>query len=101
MWAKTFLPLVLAAAVLATPAIAQPPPLLIQPGFIMPVQERERGQPVRPLREITDMLRARFGGELVGARLEQGEQPIYLIRWRMPNNELRDFAVDAVTGQIR
>lgn len=101
MWAKTFLPVfVLAASLFATPAAAQSQ-LLIQPGFIMPVQDRERGQPVRPLREITDMLRARFGGELVGARLEQGERPIYQIRWRMPNNELRDFAVDAVTGQIR
>lgn len=101
MSAKSLLPaLLLAACMIATPAAAQQIPL-VQPGFIMPVQERERGQPIRPLREITDMLRARFGGELVGARLEQGEQPIYLIRWRLPNNELRDFAVDAVTGQIR
>jgi uncharacterized membrane protein YkoI len=101
MWAKTVLPLIaLAASVLSTPAVAQQIPL-VQPGFIMPVQERDRAQPIRPLREITDMLRARFGGELVGARLEQSERPIYQIRWRMPNNELRDFAVDAVTGQIR
>jgi uncharacterized membrane protein YkoI len=101
MWAKSFLSaIVIAASIIATPAMAQQIPL-VQPGFIMPVQERERGQAIRPLREITDMLRSRFGGELVGARLEQGERPIYQIRWRMPNNELRDFAVDAVTGQIR
>lgn len=98
MWAKSFLAMLAAVSALSTPAAAQQ---ILQPGYIMPVQESDRAQPVRPLREITDMLRARFGGELVGARLEQGERPIYLIRWRMPNNELRDFVVDAVSGQIR
>jgi uncharacterized membrane protein YkoI len=100
MWAKLILPVLLAVAALTSPAAAQQ--AIYRPDYIMPAQDRGRGGgQVRPLREITDMLRGRYGGELVDARLEGGDRPIYLIRWRMPNNDLRDFVVDAVTGQIR
>jgi uncharacterized membrane protein YkoI len=99
MWAKLIFSALVATAAFASPASAQQ--ALFRPDYIMPAQDNGRGAPVRPLREITDMLRGRFGGDLVDARLEDGDRPIYFIRWRMPNNELRDFRVDAVTGQIR
>ncbi len=105
MWAKTFLlAAFVAASAFATPAVAQhrdrgPG---IEPGWIMPAQERrENRQEIRPLREIVEGVRARFGGELISARLEGGPQPFYVLRWRMANNEVRDLRVDAVSGQIR
>ena len=63
--------------------------------------EDRQQQEVRPLREIVAMIRARYGGEMVGSQLVGGGRPTYLIRWRMPNDEYRDFQVDAVSGQIR
>jgi uncharacterized membrane protein YkoI len=62
----------------------------------MPVQDRrERGQDIRSLREVVDMLRSQHGGELISARLEDGPRPFYVIRWRMPDGRVRDFRVDA------
>ncbi len=106
MWAKTLLLAALvAASAFATPAVAQrrdrgPG---IEPGWIMPAQDRrdDRRHEIRPLRDIVEGVRARFGGELISARLEGGPQPFYVLRWRMANNEVRDFRVDAVSGQIR
>lgn len=75
----------------------------VQPGWVMPAQERGHDrQEVRPVREVLDMLRDRFGGEYVGHRLEGGPRPVYVIRWRMPDGvTTRDFRVDAATGQMR
>lgn len=98
MWAK---PLLLAAAVAvsayAAPVAASPGPGLMAPSWVVPVQDRrgERGESIRPLREVVAELRARYGGEYVGHRLEQGPRPIYVIRWRMPDGELRDIRVNA------
>ena len=78
-----------------------------EPGWIMPAQERREErregprQEILSLRDIVDGVRARFGGELISARLERGDQPVYVLRWRMANNEVRDLYVDAVSGQIR
>lgn len=81
------------------PVSASPRPVLAQPDWIMPAQGRDRGrgeqQSVRPLREVVGELRARYGGELISARLEDGGRPIYVIRWRMPDGETRDFRVPA------
>jgi uncharacterized membrane protein YkoI len=65
--------------------------------FVMQVQDRRGGrdQDIRPLREVVAELRARFGGDLIDARLEDGGRPTYVIRWRMPNGDVRDFRVDA------
>ncbi len=66
--------------------------------------DNERGnrhQDIRSLREIVSMMRGRFGGDLINARLENGERPFYVLRWRMQNGDVRDFTVDAVSGQIR
>jgi uncharacterized membrane protein YkoI len=99
MWAKSaLLSAVFAASVFVTPADVN---LLqvaaFQPQWMMPAQDRrgERQQDIRPLREIRDELRARYGGDLISARLEQGGSPIYVIRWRMPDGEVRDFRVNA------
>jgi uncharacterized membrane protein YkoI len=56
---------------------------------------------IRSLREIADMMRSRFGGDLISARLEEGSRPFYVLRWRMRNGDVRDFQVDAESGQIR
>lgn len=98
MWAK---PLLLAALVIAssagvsaaaTPANAQA--VIAQPSLLIPIQQRG-GQDIRPLREVVEELRARHGGDLISARLEDGGRPVYLIRWRMPDGQVRDFRVDA------
>jgi uncharacterized membrane protein YkoI len=48
------------------------------------------------LREVVEEVRARAGGgELLSARLEDGPRPVYVLRWRMPNGDVRDFRVDA------
>lgn len=91
--------------VLAGPASADPPRQAFEPGWIMPVQDNRdtREQPILSLREIVQILRAQTGGgRPVGApTLERGARPFYLIRWEMPNGEIRDFRVDAVSGQVR
>ncbi|MEQ1618825.1 MAG: hypothetical protein ABL883_10840 [Terricaulis sp.] len=95
--------LALIGAIGASEAAAQ----TVQPGWIMPAQERaqERGlerQARRPIREVSDMLRARFGGAYVGHRLEEGERPLYVIRWRMPDGvTIEEFRVDAISGRLR
>ncbi len=108
--------LLLAAAVLATsaaPALADKGGRHRGDGWMAPewaLEQRgdrgdrggdERRQDIRPLREIVSMMRSRFGGDLINARLENGERPFYVLRWRMPNSDVRDFEVDAESGQIR
>lgn len=66
--------------------------------WVVPAQYRGgagRQQDVRPLRDVVEELRSRYGGELISARLEDGGRPVYLIRWRMPDGQVRDFRVDA------
>ena len=63
--------------------------------------DEDRAQNTLSIREVADILRSRFGGQLNSGRLEGGDRPFYVIRWEMPNGDYRDFTVDAVTGQIR
>jgi uncharacterized membrane protein YkoI len=98
MWAKTLL----LSAIVATGAVAAPVSAHQRgPAFqviqnLIPTQDRgNRGQDIRPLREVVDALRGRYGGELISARLEDGTRPVYVLRWRMPDGEVRDFRVDA------
>lgn len=95
--------LALAPAAAAQPAGDASPAqaLVIQPNWLIPVQDRGQRQDVLPLREIVNMVRARFGGDLISARLEQGGRPVYVLRWRMPNADVQDIRVDAVSGQFR
>jgi uncharacterized membrane protein YkoI len=112
MWVRS---LFLAAAVLATsaaPALADKGGRH-RDGFMQPdwafEQRGDRGdndrgsrhQDIRSLREIVSMMRGRFGGDLISARLENGDRPFYVLRWRMQNGDVRDFTVDAESGQIR
>jgi uncharacterized membrane protein YkoI len=63
-----------------------------QPNWVMPIQDR---QELRPLREVVEELRARYGGDYVSHRLEQGASPVYVVRWRMPDGQIRDIRVSA------
>ena len=74
---------------------------IIQPNWIIPAQDRGERQNLLPLRDVVNMVRGRFGGELISARLEQGGRPVYVLRWRMPNADVQDIRVDAVSGQFR
>lgn len=98
MWAKSLL---LFCAVVALGAGTTPVSAnvyaqaqLVQPNWVMPVQQQDRD--IRPLREVVEILRGRYGGELISARLEDGARPVYVLRWRMPDGEVRDIRVDAL-----
>lgn len=97
MWAKSLLlSAFVAAGALAGPVNASPRATVFQTQTLIPVQDRgNRGQDIRPLREVVESLRSRYGGELISARLEDGPRPVYVLRWRMPDGEVRDFRVDA------
>lgn len=85
-----------ASAAAATPAIAQQSLWgAVQPNWVMPIQGRERPENIRSLREVVDEIRSQYGGDLISARLEDGPRPFYVLRWRMPDGQVRDFRVDA------
>lgn len=97
MWAKSLLlSAVIAISAVAPAAYANPHLATFQAQYV-PVQHRGNGdRDIRPLREVVDMMRSRYGGELISARLEDGPRPVYVLRWRMPDGEVRDLRVDAV-----
>lgn len=102
MWAKALLlGGVIATGALAPGVEAAPRPAIFQAQTLVPIQDRGQRQQIRPLREIVAMIRSRYGGEMVGSQLVDSGRPTYFIRWRLPNDEYRDFQVDAVSGQIR
>jgi uncharacterized membrane protein YkoI len=87
----------LAVGAAASTVDASPRAPVFQAQTLIPTQGRDnRQQDIRPLREVVDELRSRYGGELISARLEDGARPIYVLRWRLPNGEVRDFRVNAV-----
>lgn len=85
-----------------SPVEAAPRPS-IQPAWIIPTQDRgQRSDNILSVREVAERVRERAGGgEMVSARLERDGRPFYVIRWRMPNGDYRDFTVDAVSGSVR
>jgi len=89
----------LACSALATPADAQSRrDRVFEPNTVMPTQGRRDEGPqreIRPLREVVSELRSQHGGEYIAHRLEEGARPIYVIRWRMPDGQVRDFRVNA------
>ena len=103
MWVKSaFLSAILAASALAAPGVsAQPRPHAqpLQPAWTVPIQYRGGGgspQCTRPIRDaVAEVSSMAGGGEMVGRPrcLEQGGRPIYEIRWRTPDGQLRDFYV--------
>ena len=97
MWAKTLLVAgfaVLSAAAAPLDAVRQ---AYTGEAWVVPVQDRRgnRGGDIRSLREVVAELQSRYGGDLISARLEDGPRPVYVLRWRMPNGDVRDFRVDA------
>jgi len=87
--------LTVSAAAAATPVAAQQSGLgFMQPSWMIPVQGEGRRE-IRSLREVVEEIRSRYGGELISARLEDGARPFYVLRWRMPDGQVRDFRVDA------
>jgi len=95
MWAKS----VLLSALLAASAYAAPANVRVEQAAAFPpsllIQVQDRGQDIRPLREVVAELRAQYGGEYVSHRLEQGGSPVYVVRWRMPDGQIRDIRVSA------
>ncbi len=98
MQAKALLLAALVAVAGAAAPLAASAQAVIEPNWVMPGQGRDenrREQELRPLREVVAELRARHGGEYVGHQVERGERPVYVIRWRMPDGQVRDFRVNA------
>ncbi|MFZ2030197.1 MAG: hypothetical protein WAU68_07815 [Vitreimonas sp.] len=58
--------------------------------------DEQRQRSVRSVREVADeTCQLSRGGQLLSARLEDGPRPVYVLRCRMPDGEVRDFRVDA------
>ena len=96
MWAKSLLLSgFIAIGALSGPVSASQRGPVFQAQTLIPTQGRERNQDIRSLREVVEELRSRYGGELISARLEEGQRPVYVLRWRMPDGQVRDFRVPA------
>ncbi len=52
-----------------------------------------------PLGEVVGQLRQRYGGEMVNAD-QQGDPPVYRVRWKTGDGRLVDVQVDARTGAV-
>lgn len=93
MWAKSaLLSALFAAGISGAPADVRVNLSAAQPVWVMPIQDR---QELRSIREVVAELRAQYGGEYVSHRLEQGGSPVYVVRWRMPDGQIRDIRVSA------
>ena len=98
MWAKTaLLSAILAASAFVAPASAQQRAHEHerQQAWTVPVQYGGGQQDLRSIREVVEELRSQYGGEYVSHRLEQGGSPVYVVRWRMPDGQIRDIRVSA------
>lgn len=76
----------------------------MQPAWVDPRND-QRGPTqarLRPVREVIESVRQRFGGGPLGApRLEQsGGRSFYVLNWRFPNEVVEEIRVDAESGQI-
>jgi uncharacterized membrane protein YkoI len=99
MWAKSaLLSALLAASAFAAPgSVSAQQRLHIQrpeQAWTMPAQYGGQ-QDLRSIREVVEELRSQYGGEYVSHRLEQGGSPVYVVRWRMPDGQIRDIRVSA------
>lgn len=99
MWVKSvLLTALLAASAFAAPASAQQRPLMQRPEHVWTTPAQYRGggeQELRSIRDVVEELRSQYGGEYVSHRLEQGGSPVYVVRWRMPDGQIRDIRVSA------
>lgn len=97
MWFRAILlsTVLVAGVASASPTAAQQSTQAVRPTWVTPVQGRGEARNIRSLREVVDEVRSQYGGELISARLEDGPRPIYVLRWRMPDGQVRDFRVSA------
>lgn len=100
MWAKSvILSAILAASAFVAPASAQQRHILPAPSeWNTPIQYQRGGgvQCTRPESDAIAEVASRAGGGSIMGRvrcIEQGGRPIYEIRWRMPDESLRNFYV--------
>ena len=93
MWAKNLF--VAGFAVLSALAAPAPTGVLRHAytgdAVLVPVQDRDEARRCPPLGAVLAQLRSRYGGaEFLDARpVEGGPCPVYEIRFRMPNGEIR------------
>ena len=97
MWAKTALLFAASAFIAPVSAQQRSHDQSAQQAWTIPVQYGRGGgqQDLRSIREVVDELRAQYGGDYVSHRLEQGGSPVYVVRWRMPDGQIRDIRVSA------
>jgi hypothetical protein len=96
MWAKSLLlSAFFAASAVSSTVDASPRTPAFQPQTLIPVQDRRNSAQLRPMPEVISELQSRYGGEYLGYRLEDGPRPIYVVRWRMPDGQVRDIRVNA------
>jgi uncharacterized membrane protein YkoI len=95
MWAKNLLVAGFAVLTVAAAPLDAVRQAYTGEAWVVPVQDRRGERDIRSLREVVAELQSRYGGDLISARLEDGPRPVYVLRWRMPNGDVRDFRVDA------
>ena len=98
MWAKSaLLSAIFAAGVFATPASAQERHVRVaERSWIQPAQYSGPVECTRSVGDAIAEVASRAGGGYIVGRprcIEQGGRPIYEIRWRMPDEQLRNFYV--------
>ncbi|MES1157219.1 MAG: hypothetical protein ABUL73_05515 [Alphaproteobacteria bacterium] len=63
---------------------------------LIPVEQR-----MLSLRDAVEMVRSRYGGDLISVRQAPGGgQNFFILRWRFPNDSVEDIRVDAISGAI-
>ena len=93
--ARTLHPLVLAAALLASAAPAQPHKLDPERA----AAERGRGRIV-PLEQLLQSLALQLPGRAVGVELEEDDgRMVYELKWLLPDGRRIEIEVDASTGR--
>lgn len=95
MWAKNLLVAGFAVLSVANAPLDAARQAYTGRATIVQVQDRRGDRDIRSLREVVSEIQSQYGGDLISARLEDGPRPVYVLRWRMPNGDVRDFRVDA------
>jgi uncharacterized membrane protein YkoI len=64
-------------------------------------REAVKRRQIMPLGDVIEQLRRRVPGRQLDAGLEQqGDRPVYRVRWITPDGRRIDYIIDAVTGAI-
>lgn len=65
-----------------------------------PGENAQRAGRLIPLTQIIEQIRRREPGRLLNAGLEQGDRPVYRVRWASDDGRRVDYLVDAESGQV-